>query len=56
VLLTIFGLVERVAHRPSPFHATLSPAEIGAEDLLLKQAGLATTRASPQDTLMPATS
>lgn len=40
LLLGTFGLVERIAHRPSPVRMTLTAAEIEAESTQLKQAGL----------------
>jgi hypothetical protein len=40
LLLGLFGMLEVVAHRPSPVHATLTTAEINTEDAHLKQLGL----------------
>jgi Peptidase family S41 len=40
LLLGLFGMLEVVAHRPSPVHATLTTAEINEEDAYLKQSGL----------------
>jgi hypothetical protein len=39
-LLGSFWLLVRVAHRPSPVHATLTPAEIASEEAYLKGLGL----------------
>jgi hypothetical protein len=40
LLLGVFGLMERIAHRPSPVRMTVTPAEIHAEDVHLRQLGL----------------
>lgn len=40
LLLGIFGLLEKIAHRPSPVRMTLTSAEIEAESAQLKQSGL----------------
>lgn len=40
LLLGLFGMLEVVAHRPSSVHATLTTAEINAENAYLKQFGL----------------
>jgi hypothetical protein len=38
--LALIGWLEAVAHRPSPVHSTITPAEITAEDMHLRQLGL----------------
>jgi hypothetical protein len=40
VLLVLVAALERIAHRPSPVHTTVTAAEIAAEDARLQQMGL----------------
>lgn len=40
LLLGMFGLMERIAHRPSPVRMAVTPAEIHTEDMHLKQLSL----------------
>ena len=40
LLLGVFGLMERIAHRPSPARMAVTPAEVHAEDMHLRQLGL----------------
>ena len=40
ILFGTFALLEAIAHRPSPVHTTLTPAEILLEDRNIKQSGL----------------